>query len=137
MVRERNSYMATRSRKTTIQSATEPNTLTCPECGKTFTRPAALGAHRQRVHGVAGSSQNAKAQRAKTDSRRRARTTTSSRPSRQSAAPATANGTGRGVNRDALLQTLFPTGIPPREDVIRAVNSWLNEAERLATLGRS
>jgi uncharacterized C2H2 Zn-finger protein len=30
--------------------------LVCPECGKTFTRPASLGAHRNRAHGVAGSS---------------------------------------------------------------------------------
>jgi hypothetical protein len=39
------------------------------------------------------------------------------------------------VNRDALLQTLFPSGIPARTEVIRAVNSWLDEADRLAQLG--
>jgi hypothetical protein len=36
------------------------------------------------------------------------------------------------VNRDALLQTLFPNGVPPRESVIRDLNAWLDEAERLA-----
>jgi hypothetical protein len=30
------------------------------------------------------------------------------------------------------LQTLFPNGVPPRESVIRNVNAWLDEAERLA-----
>jgi len=36
------------------------------------------------------------------------------------------------VSRDALLQTLFPNGVPPRESVIRDLNAWLDEAERLA-----
>jgi hypothetical protein len=38
------------------------------------------------------------------------------------------------VDRDALLQALFPNGIPARESVIREVNGWLDEAERLAKL---
>ena len=38
------------------------------------------------------------------------------------------------VNRDGLLQSLFPTGIPAREDAIRQVNAWLDEAERLARM---
>jgi hypothetical protein len=38
------------------------------------------------------------------------------------------------VDRDALLRTLFPSGIPAREEVIRSINSWLDEAERLAKL---
>jgi hypothetical protein len=29
---------------------------------------------------------------------------------------------------------LFPTGVPAREEVIRSLNGWLNEAERLAAL---
>ena len=33
-----------------------------------------------------------------------------------------------------LLAVIFPAGIPPRQDVIRAVNNWLDEAERLARL---
>jgi hypothetical protein len=38
------------------------------------------------------------------------------------------------VNRDELLQALFPDGLPPREDVIRRVSSWLDEAEQLVKL---
>jgi hypothetical protein len=38
------------------------------------------------------------------------------------------------ADRDALLKALFPNGIPPREDVIRAVNSWLDDAERLTRM---
>jgi hypothetical protein len=37
-----------------------------------------------------------------------------------------------GVNRDALLQSIFPNGVPAREEVIRRANAWLDEAERLA-----
>jgi hypothetical protein len=29
---------------------------------------------------------------------------------------------------------LFPQGIPPRENVIRQVNQWLDEADRLGRL---
>jgi hypothetical protein len=39
---------------------------------------------------------------------------------------------GRDVNRDALLQALFPNGVPAREEVIRRANAWLDEAEQLA-----
>lgn len=38
------------------------------------------------------------------------------------------------LDRDALLQTIFPGGVPAREAVIRAANAWLDEAERLAQL---
>jgi hypothetical protein len=37
------------------------------------------------------------------------------------------------LDRDALLQSLFPDGIPAREDVIRRANAWLDEAEKLAS----
>ena len=110
--------------------------VTCPECGRSFSRPASLGAHRRRAHGVAGatSAKNAR----KTSQRRQ--------PRRQSTvAGATASSTGDGsrsgaaragasVNRDALLQQLFPSGIPARESVITRLNSWLDEAEKLASL---
>ncbi len=36
------------------------------------------------------------------------------------------------VDRDALLQTLFPNGIPARESLIRELNNWLDQAEQLA-----
>jgi hypothetical protein len=41
---------------------------------------------------------------------------------------------GRVVDRDRLLQGLFPDGMPAREEVIREVNDWLDQAERLASL---
>jgi hypothetical protein len=43
-------------------------------------------------------------------------------------------GQGLAVDRDGLLQSLFPTAIPAREDAIRQVNAWLDEAERLARM---
>jgi hypothetical protein len=33
-----------------------------------------------------------------------------------------------------LLKSVFPDGIPAREDVIRAVTSWLDDAERLVRM---
>jgi hypothetical protein len=98
--------------------------FTCPECGRTFTRAAALGAHR-RSHGVRGSSTASRNNRARRNASGRAAT-----PQRRQN---TTNGR-RGVNRDALLSALFPQGIPPREEVVREVNAWLDDAERLARL---
>jgi len=114
-------------------SASTAESFICPECGRTFTRAAALGAHRSRAHGVAGGS------KAGARTRRTRRTQQAARPAtrtRRAASTNASNGTGsrRGVNRDALLASIFPNGMPPREDVIRAANSWLDEAERLAQL---
>jgi hypothetical protein len=124
--------------------------LVCPECGRTFTRAQALGAHRRQAHGVAGTSKNAKAQKAAAVStatsrsgKLRSRTTSSAgstaTQSKRAGGAARSSGSGNGrrqtVDRDALLRTLFPTGIPPQQDVIFGVNSWLDEAERLARLG--
>ena len=62
--------MATRATKAKATPAVDA--LTCPECGKTFTRAAALGAHRKMTHGVAGTSKNATGKRTNaTASRRR------------------------------------------------------------------
>jgi hypothetical protein len=38
-----------------------------------------------------------------------------------------------GFDRDGLLRALFPNGIPASESVIRDLNAWLDQAERLAT----
>jgi hypothetical protein len=97
--------------------------LVCPECGKTFTRPAALGAHRKMTHGVAGTS------KASTSRTRKPKTAARTR---RRAEVAGVDGAGTGVDRDALLRILFPEGIPPRQEVVSAVSDWLNEAERLA-----
>lgn len=114
-------------------TATADVQLVCPDCGKTFARAASLGAHRRQAHGVAGSSANAR-QRRSPSGRRATR-----RGGARAATAARSNGAEAsrprgGVDRDALLSALFPKGIPPREDVVRSVNSWLDEAERLARL---
>ena len=110
-------------------------TLKCPECGKTFTRAASLGAHRNRAHGVAGASTRAQRTRARRGHRNGSSTTRSgatTQTTRARSSASSSDGARRGVDRDALLQTLFPNGVPPREAVIRRINSWLDEAERLA-----
>jgi hypothetical protein len=113
-------------------SKTATDALTCPECGRTFTRPAGLGAHRKLKHGVAGTSANATGNRRSTTSRTRK----SAAPKRRrTTTPAAQDGAAQSVDRDALLRTLFPSGIPPRQEVIAQVNAWLDEAERLARSG--
>lgn len=117
----------TTATKTAAPSAKAATTeqLACPECGKTFTRPAALGAHRRRAHGVAGSSSRTRARR---PAARTPTTATAARMRRSS------NGARRGIDRDALLATLFPKELPAREAVIRAANDWLDQAEQLAEM---
>jgi hypothetical protein len=119
--------MATRATKAKATPAADA--LTCPECGKTFTRAASLGAHRKMTHGVAGTSKNATSNRTNASASSKRRTRSSSRGRSTAAA---ADGGAQPVDRDALLRSLFPGGIPPRQDVVEAVNDWLNEAERLA-----
>jgi hypothetical protein len=145
--------------------------FTCPECGRTFTGAAALGAHRRQAHGIAGTSSAAVRSRGQTaTSRRKSSTSTTSRKttaasktattrrtgasrSRKTSAPpkaaaarganrprkrragrATTTRPGAIVNRDSLLKSLFPNGIPAREDAIQRVNEWLDEAEQLARM---
>jgi hypothetical protein len=57
------------SRSTSNGSSTGP--FVCPECGREFARASALGAHRKRSHGVAGTSRSSSAPSA-SRSRRRA-----------------------------------------------------------------
>jgi uncharacterized C2H2 Zn-finger protein len=115
-------------------------TLTCPECGQTFTRAASLGAHRNRAHGVAGASTRARRTRARrghrsgggTTLRSAAAQTTRQQTARVRGRSNSSDDGDRGVNRDALLQSIFPNGVPAREEVIRRANAWLDEAEQLA-----
>src|SRR5262249_54387211 len=116
-------------------SKSQSEEFKCPECGRTFTRAAALGAHRRRAHGVVGATAQTRAKST------RSRTTTTRKAAvRATAAGSAANGrrTARPraaspsqVDRDALLQAIFPGGVPAREAVIRDANAWLDEAERL------
>ena len=115
-------------------------TLKCPECGQTFTRAASLGAHRNRAHGVAGASARARRTRARRDHRNGKSTTPRSataQTTRQQSAPTrgrgnSTDGGSSAINRDSLLQSIFPNGVPAREAVIRRANAWLDEAEQLA-----
>jgi hypothetical protein len=105
-------------------------TFTCPECGRTFTRAAALGAHRKMTHGVAGASKNAAGKQTNATAARKRRAPSATGRGRPTTA-ATIGG-AQPVDRDALLRALFPAGIPPRQDVITQVNAWLDDGERLA-----
>jgi hypothetical protein len=121
-------------------SKTQSEQFKCPECGRTFARAAALGAHRRRAHGVVGATAQARAK----SSSRSGGATAGKPAARPPAASSAANGrrttraprraSAGNVDRDALLQRIFPGGVPAREAVIRAANAWLDEAERLARL---
>ncbi|MEN3343022.1 MAG: hypothetical protein V7644_2426 [Actinomycetota bacterium] len=139
--------MSPRRRTTANDNSGE---FVCPECGRTFARAAALGAHRSRAHGVAGASRSAARSRGKTTgkapssrrtsgaARTRAAVTSPRRGRGGSAATqrsrSRAQGQDGGVDRDALLRSLFPNGIPARAEAIREVNAWLDEAQRLSRL---
>jgi hypothetical protein len=104
--------------------------VVCPECGRKFKRPSALGAHRWQAHRVAGTSPQARSRRRTGKARTGGGTSVGS-------IGAERRPTGPGdfvVDRDALLQIVFPNGIPVRDDVIRTVSRWLDEAEMLARL---
>ena len=104
--------------------------VVCPECGRKFKRPSALGAHRWQAHRVAGTSPQARSRR---------RTGKSPTGARNAGGPVgiETRAAAAGdfvVDRDALLRIVFPNGIPVRDDVIRTVSRWLDEAEMLARL---
>jgi hypothetical protein len=101
----------------------------CPECGRKFKRPSALGAHRWQAHRVAGSSPQARSRRRTAKAAGGANSTGSLGTETRSKAPG-----DFVVDRDALLRIVFPNGIPVRDDVIRTVSRWLDEAEMLAQL---
>ena len=120
-------------RKMAAQTGTTGETV-CPECGRKFKRPSALGAHRWQAHRIAGSSPQARSRR---------RTAKSVPGGRNAAGLIGSEGGSEGrstaagdfvVDRDALLRIVFPNGIPVRDDVIRTVSRWLDEAEMLARL---
>jgi predicted RNA-binding Zn-ribbon protein involved in translation (DUF1610 family) len=124
--RKRSAKSVASSKRLTAAPSAATETFTCPDCGRTFARAAALGAHRRRAHGIAGQSAAARRNRA---TRRGAGAATGVRRASRDGASAAG-----GANRDQLLRSLFPAGVPPREDVIRAVNEWLDEADRLVGL---
>jgi len=105
----------------------------CPECGAAFERPQALGAHRRQAHGVTGTSKRSRSRQASAGAAGRKRRPAAVASSVRSTQSSSRDGRNAGaVDRDRLLQSLFPNGIPAREDVISEVKSWLDQAERLA-----
>src|SRR4051812_37782612 len=113
------------SAKKTPTTATANSEFTCPECGRTFTRAASLGAHRNRAHGVAGRSAQATKRRAAAPAARTGTRGRKTQATRRRTSGANQSGARDGINRDALLTALFPNGMPAREEVIRAAGEWL------------
>ena len=122
-----------RARKRAARSANAPRKrasaaqFTCPECGRTFATAAALGSHRSRAHGVAGQSARARRSRTRASATNSSRAPARLRQARQTNQTAT-------VNRDALLQSLFPDGIPASAHLLQAIEQWLESAEEIARM---
>ena len=141
---------ATTSAKRRSQQAARPTTsaatrkkaadrFVCPDCGATFDRPQSLGAHRRQAHGVVGTSKRSLSRHgaagsAAVGTKPRSRRGTAASKARSQAQSTSRSDGNRGVDRNRLLQALFPDGIPAREEVIRELNAWLEQAERLARL---
>jgi Zinc finger, C2H2 type len=132
--------------RTAAKKTASASEFVCPECGKRFRSPAGLGSHRRRAHGVVGATAKSRARSVAAGERaasagRRISASNGGGSSRSGASAARVRRSGGSarrdgaVNRDALLQALFPNGVPPRESVIRDLNAWLDEAERLARRG--
>jgi hypothetical protein len=113
-----------RKRRSSSAPAGSSSIKKCPECGRSFTRAQAMGAHRRQAHGIAGTSARTRARR-QTNGRGANGGANGKNPTRR---------TSTGVDHDRLLETVFPQGIPARQDVIGALNSWLAEADRLARI---
>jgi len=78
---------------------------------------------------VAGKSARATSRRASSSSPRTSRGTGASKGARRRA-----DANHDAIDRDALLKSVFPSGLPAREDVIRAATNWLDDAERLVRM---
>ena len=136
---EANMARSRRTKAANSRASASTAEFKCPECGKAFSRAASLGAHRNRAHAVVGASKRRNRSTTATTTHtavRRDRRATRRSGSNQAA---TATRTrpqrnGGSVDRNQLLQAVFPNGVPPREDVIRRIGSWLDEAEQLAKL---
>ncbi len=133
--RRRSASSASAGATSASQDGAKAGGLVCPECGKSFGRAQALGAHRSRAHGVAGTS-------------RASRTTRGTKRRQVKAAPATARrraaansrdgatraNDGGKFDRDQLISAVFPNGVPPKANVIAALSPWLDEGERLSRM---
>jgi predicted RNA-binding Zn-ribbon protein involved in translation (DUF1610 family) len=115
------------------KATTTAKQFKCPECGRTFTRAAALGAHRRQAHGVAGTSAASASARRRRNRGPVGGTPSATRRPRQSSTRAR-SAADDGIDRDALIAAVFPNGLPPKESVIREVARWLDDAEALARL---
>lgn len=89
----------------------------CDQCSAKFDSPQKLGAHKFRAHGVQGASAR--------------RTRKPKRQSQPKQAQAQTNQTVVSALHDRLLETVFPSGIPPKKEVLEEISGWLNEADRL------
>lgn len=111
-------------------------TFRCPECDRTFTNAQGLGAHRKRAHGVEGGSRRAATRRASTqtpEAPKRGR----GRPRKQ---PTSAMSNGGPVGPvwkpEAVLAVAFPSGIPPRFELMDRALAWAREGGELFALGQ-
>src|SRR6266699_603521 len=104
----------------------------CPECGRTFTRAAALGAHRRQAHGVVGAVSAARSRRSRATSSRATRAATATSARRKTAAAKTVASSARPARRSrqaARAQTATrtraatqPSSTTPRRNSGGAVN---------------
>jgi len=118
---------------TSSPGAQKGSNYVCPECGKSFSRAQALGAHRSRTHGVAGTSRAARTSDSAKNGAVRAGTGTSR--GRSSRRTSVRGRTGDGqFDRDKVLVAVFPNGVPAKASVIAALAPWLDEAERLSQM---
>jgi len=133
--RRRASSVASDGATAVSQDGASAEEFICPECGKSFARAQALGAHRNRTHGVAGTSRTSRTARGA----KRRQVKPAPAASRRRSAAARRDGGSRAndggqFDRDGLIAAVFPKGVPPKASVIAALSPWLDEGERLSRM---
>lgn len=101
--------------------APQATELACPECAaagvdKSFGTAQALGAHRNRSHGVAG--KNAKKNKRQ--------------PQQAQPVAAVVKTPRKSLDRNKLLGLIFPDGIPAKAEMLTEIEKLLQDAARLS-----
>lgn len=93
-------------------------------CDAKFKGPQALGLHRRREHGIAGTSRTA----------RRVQTIAENGRKKQQRSRRAPRDTRPEFDPNMLLRSVFPNGVPPRSDIITRTQRLIHEAEELHQL---
>lgn len=94
--------------------------LMCPECGKSLKSVQGYVGHVRNKHGVNNE-----------DAMKQLETAGYKRPESQTRVRSPRRKATQGIDKDTLLRSVFPKGMPPNAEIVQATGRWLDEADRL------